>query len=135
MPNHNTAMSGTNENVIDVIDTASKKLVGKVAVPPNPHWVTFGKNGRFYVTNHMSDKVTVVNASNNGIITEIPVGETPHSEDISPDGRRLAVTSFNGNQVFIIDTATDKMIATIPVGQEPAGHHVLARRALPLHGQ
>ena len=47
MPNHNTAMSGTNENVIDVIDTASKKLIGKIAVPPNPHWVAFGKRRAF----------------------------------------------------------------------------------------
>ena len=41
VPNHNTAMSGANENVVDVIDTASKTLVSNVAVPANPHWVAF----------------------------------------------------------------------------------------------
>ena len=119
VPNHNTAMSGANENVVDVIDTAGRKLVGKIAVPANPHWVAFGKNGRFYTTDHMSAEVTVLNASTNSIIGEISVGETPHSEAMSPDGTRLAVTSFNGNEVFLISTATDKMIAQIPVGRNP----------------
>jgi YVTN family beta-propeller protein len=119
VPNHNTAMSGANENVVDVIDTAGKKLIGKIAVPANPHWVAFDKNGRFYTTDHMSATVTVLNAQNNSIITEIEVGETPHSEAVSPDGSRLAVTSFDGNEVYLISTATDKEIARIPVGRNP----------------
>ncbi len=119
VPNHNTAMSGANQDVVDVIDTASRKLIGDIAVPANPHWVAFDKNGRFYTTDHMSAKVTVLSTQNNAIIAEIAVGETPHSEDVSPDGSRLAVTSFDGNQVFLIDTATDKMIARIPVGRNP----------------
>jgi YVTN family beta-propeller protein len=119
VPNHNMAMSGRDENVVDVIDTASKRLISRIAVPANPHWVAFGKNGRFYTTDHMSAKVTVINAQNNDIITEIQVGETPHSEAMSPDGSRLAVTSFDGNEVFLINTATDKMVAQIPVGRNP----------------
>ena len=63
VPNHNTAMSGANENVVDVIDTATRTLIGNIAVPANPHWVAFDKNGRFYTTDHMSAKVTVLNAS------------------------------------------------------------------------
>jgi serine/threonine-protein kinase len=119
VPNHNTAMSGANENVVDVIDTSTRQLVDGIAVPANPHWVAFDKNGRFYTSDHMSAKVTVVNASTKAIVAEIEVGETPHSEAMSPDGSRLAVTSFDGNEVFLIDTATDKMVATIPVGRNP----------------
>jgi YVTN family beta-propeller protein len=120
VPNHNTAMTGANENVVDVIDTASKQLVDNVAVPANPHWVAFTKDGRqFYTSDHMSAKVTVVNAQTNSIVGEIQVGETPHSEAMSPDGSRLAVTSFDGNVVFLINTATNKMVAQIPVGRNP----------------
>jgi YVTN family beta-propeller protein len=119
VPNHNTALSGADENVVDVIDTASKMLIGRIPVPANPHWVAFGKNGRFYTTDHMSATVTVLNAQNNAIITEIEVGETPHSEAVSPDGSRLAVTSFDGNVVYLINTATDKEVAVIPVGKNP----------------
>ncbi len=119
VPNHNTALSGANENVLDVIDTASKKLIGAIPVPANPHWVVFDKSGHFYTTDHMSATVTVLSAQTNAVVGEIQVGETPHSEAISPDGSRLAVTSYSGNQVFLINTATDKQIATIPVGKEP----------------
>jgi YVTN family beta-propeller protein len=120
VPNHNMVMGGANDNLIDVIDLASKKLIDSIAVQPNPHWVVFDKkNGRFYVTDHMSTIVTVLNASTNGIITTIEVGETPHSETLSPDGSRLAVTSFNGNEVFLVNTATDEEVAVIPVGRNP----------------
>jgi YVTN family beta-propeller protein len=119
VPNHNTVLSGTGHNVIDVIDTATRELVDDIPVPANPHWIVFGTNGRFYSTDHMSATVTVLNAQNNAIITEIPVGETPHSAALSPDGSHLAVTSFDGNVVFLIDTATDKMVAQIPVGRNP----------------
>jgi len=120
VPNRNMTMSGSDVNVVDVIDTASKRLITSIAVPWNPHWVVFGKSGqRFYTTDHMSARVTVLDAASNRIITEIRVGETPHSEAISPDGRRLAVTSYSGNVVFLINTATDRMIAQIPVGKNP----------------
>jgi YVTN family beta-propeller protein len=119
VPNHNTVLSGAGHNVIDVIDTATRELVADIPVPANPHWIVFGTNGRFYSTDHMSATVTVLNAQNNTIITEIPVGETPHSAVLSPDGSRLAVTSFDGNVVFLINTATDKMVAQIPVGRNP----------------
>ncbi len=119
VPNHNMVTMGANENVVDVIDIAGKKLIGKIAVPANPHWVAFDKNGRFYTSDHMSAEVTVLSAKTNGIIGEIETGETPHSEAMSPDGSRLAVTSFNGNVVFLINTATEKMIAQIPVGRNP----------------
>jgi serine/threonine-protein kinase len=119
VPNHNTAMSGAHQNVVDVIDTASKKLIGGIPVPPNPHWVAFDKKGRFYTTDHMSGTVTVLDARTNGIVGEIQVGETPHSEAVSPDGSRLAVTSFNGNVVYLINTVTDHQIAQISVGRNP----------------
>jgi len=120
VPNHNTALTGIHENVVDVIDTATRKLIGHIAVPANPHWVVFGKNGLLlYTTDHMSARVTVVNAATDRIVTSIRVGETPHSEDISPNGRRLAVTSFAGNEVFVISTVTDRMIAQVPVGRNP----------------
>jgi YVTN family beta-propeller protein len=119
VPNHNTALTGAGHNVVDVIDTANKTLVGDIAVPANPHWVVVGNNGRLYTSDHMSATVTVLNASTNAIIANIPVGETPHAEALSPNGSRLAVTSFDGNVVFLINTATDKMVAQIPVGRNP----------------
>jgi serine/threonine-protein kinase len=119
VPNHNMVQGHAHDNVLDVIDLASNKVTD-ISVEANPHWVVFGKNGVFYVTDHMSDVVTVLNAKTNHIITTIPVGETPHSAALSPDGSRLAVTSYNGDAVFLINTATNQWNKQqIPVGREP----------------
>jgi serine/threonine-protein kinase len=120
VPNRNTALSGLHKNAVDLIDTATRQLVGHITVPANPHWVVLSDNGRLlYTTDHMSAEVSVVNAATGSIVANIPVGETPHSEDISPTGRRLAITSFAGNVVYVIKTVTDRMIAQIPVGRNP----------------
>ena len=127
VPNHNSmtmsgamkAMSGPGQDDIDVISTATKKMVGTITAAPNPHWITVGHDGLLYVTNHTSGEITVVNPKTNKIVKVFPVGETPHAIYASPVGSRLAVTSYGGAEVFIVSTVTDKVIATIPVGREP----------------
>jgi YVTN family beta-propeller protein len=120
VPNRNVAQGGPGDNVLDVIDLATKKLIHSIQVKANPHWaVADNKNGRLYVSNHMSAVVTVLDPKTNHVIITIQTGETPFSEALSPGGSRLAVTSYAGNEVFLINTATDKQVAVIPVGREP----------------
>jgi YVTN family beta-propeller protein len=128
VPNHNSmtmsgamkAMSGPGQDDIDVIDTATKRLVTTIADPPNPHWIAVGPGGLLYVTNHTSGEISIVNPKTNKVVKTFSVGETPHAIYASPgDGSRLAVTSYGGAEVFIVSTATDKVVATIPVGREP----------------
>jgi YVTN family beta-propeller protein len=127
VPNHNsmtmsggmTAMSGPGQDDLDVISTATQKLVDTIAVAPNPHWVAVAPDGLVYVTNHASAKITIVNPNTNKVVKVFTVGETPHAIYPSPNSPRMAVTSYGGAEVFIVSTATDKVVATIPVGREP----------------
>ena len=127
VPNHNSMtmtgamkpMSGPGQDDIDVINTATQKLVDTITVAPNPHWIAAAPDGLLYVTNHASAKITIVNPNTNKVVKVFTVGETPHAIYVSPDGSRLAVTSYGGAEVFIVSTATDKVVATIPVGGEP----------------
>ena len=127
VPNHNSmtmsgamkAMSGPGQDDIDVINTATKKLVTAISDPPNPHWIAVGPDGLLYVTNHTSGEISIVNPKTNKVVKTFSVGETPHAIYASPDGSHLAVTSYGGAEVFIVSTATDKVVATIPVGREP----------------
>ena len=129
VPNHNsmtmtmtgsmTAMSGPGQDDIDVVDTVTRKLVDTIAVAPNPHWIVFAQHGLFYVTNHWSGTITLVNSNTNQVVKKFAVGATPHAIAISPDFSRLAVTSYGANEVYIVSTATDQVIARIQVGREP----------------
>ena len=69
VPNHNLALTGAHENVVDVIDLASKTVVQSIPIPANPHWVVFDKaNGQVYISDHLSTFVTVLNASNSSFV-------------------------------------------------------------------
>ena len=47
------------------------------------------------------------------------VGEEPEGVKVSPDGKRVYVTSEVANMVHVIDTDTRKLIKNIPVGKRP----------------
>jgi hypothetical protein len=47
--------------ILDVLDTNSGALVVRLPLAPSPPWVGFSHDRRFaYVTNHLSDGVTVL---------------------------------------------------------------------------
>ena len=126
-------MSGPGQDVIDVINTATKKLIDTITVPPNPHWVVFGKDGLLYVTDHMSAKVTVVNADTNKVVKSIPGGRDPArhihlARRQPPGGHELR------RQRGLRRQHRDRQGSRDDPGRPgTAGHRVLARRALHLH--
>jgi YVTN family beta-propeller protein len=127
VPNHNSMadsgamkpMTAPGDDDIDVINTATEKLVGHITVEPNPHWLVFGRGGLLYVNDHTSGMITIVNSNTDKVVKKFMVGATPHAIAISPDYSRLAITSYGADQVYIVSTATDKVTATIQVGRDP----------------
>ena len=69
--------------------------------------------------------VSVVDCKQMNILKDIPAGKRIDIITITPDGRRLYVTSRDTNTVIAIDTLTEKIIAEIPVGKDPHGIAVL----------
>jgi YVTN family beta-propeller protein len=53
------------------------------------------------------------------VVTTIPVGTSPHSIEVSPDGTQVAVVCYDSNDVYFIDPATNAVIGTVPVGLKP----------------
>jgi YVTN family beta-propeller protein len=51
----------------------------------------------------------------------IPVGETPETLAITPNGKSAYVANRSGNSVSVIDTATAKVVKAIAVGTQPIG--------------
>jgi YVTN family beta-propeller protein len=77
---------------------------------------------RAYVTNFVSNSVSVIETATNAVTATIRVGVEPYyGVAITPDGTRAYVTNEGSNSVSVIKTATNKVVKTIPVGIVPAG--------------
>jgi len=88
--------------------------------------IAFKPDGsRFYVTNSGSDNVSVMNATNNTIVTTVSAGDMPWGIAVSPDGAKAYVANNantgTGNSVSVINTATNTVVNTIAVGTGPYG--------------
>ena len=69
---------------------------------------------RVWNVNPDNDSVTVYDAGTRSILSEIPVGEHPHSLAFAPDGR-LWVTNQNSANVSIIDPVSMQVMQTLPL--------------------
>jgi len=76
---------------------------------------------RIYVASLGTNTVTVIDGSNDTIITTIPVGNGPQNVAVDEGRNLIYVTNFNSNSVSVIDGATNTVTGTIPVGTLPFG--------------
>jgi uncharacterized protein (TIGR02145 family) len=104
------------DNPCDVVvanSSVGTKSTKDVAVDPNAAFA--------YVTNPLSDQVTVLDLVRSTVVKSISVGKTPMKIDINPSGSLAYVTNFNSNDVSVISLATNTVIRTIKVGIQPYG--------------
>ncbi len=78
-----------------------------------------------YVANINDNTVSVVNTSNNTILTTVSVGDGPWGVAVNEAASEVFVTnnhnSTTGNSVSVIGTSTNAVLTTIPVGTTPFG--------------
>jgi YVTN family beta-propeller protein len=74
-----------------------------------------------YITNNLSNTVSVIDTATNTVIATVSVGGGPFGVAVTPDGSKVYVTNGD-NTVSVIATATNTVIGSpIPVGREPFG--------------
>jgi YVTN family beta-propeller protein len=75
-----------------------------------------------YVGLFKDDAVAVVDTAQNKVLGTIAVPKGPHGLVVTPDGRKVYVSSDGASTVSVIDTATDdRVVASIDVGPNPHG--------------
>src|SRR5262252_7794229 len=74
-----------------------------------------------YVGLFKDNAVAVLDTAENRVIGTIAVPPGPHGLVVTPDGRKVYVSSDGASTVSVIDTATDKVVAQIEVGANPHG--------------
>jgi|GEM_PF-1089203 len=74
-----------------------------------------------YVSNRGSNTVSVIDTTNNTVISTVHVGKAPWGVAVSPDGKNVYVGNNNSNNVSVIDTVTGKVTDSVNVGNNPVG--------------
>src|SRR5713101_3229330 len=74
-----------------------------------------------YVGLFKDDAVAVIDTTQNKVLSTISVPKGPHGLVVTPDGRKVYVSSDGASTVSVIDTAADRVVASIDVGANPHG--------------
>jgi YVTN family beta-propeller protein len=122
----------SNLHGVEIIDWASRKVTGKIMLPPAPpdakplipatfsHGMAISPDHKtFWVDSLLNNDVNVFSMANLKQIATIPVGRGPDWMVFTPDGKRCYVSNAGANSVSAIDTTTYKEVARIPVGKVP----------------
>ncbi|MEI9973266.1 MAG: YncE family protein [Ignavibacteriota bacterium] len=122
------AVSNWGDRSVSLLDPATLKEIARIAVGSHPNEMVWGKDGRLFVADSGSNEVSVI--SGNAVVETIrtsldpkaPVGSTPDSVALSPDGARLYVANADNNNVAVIDISHRKessVVGFIPTGWYP----------------
>ena len=110
-----------------MIDPASRKVIGKVAVGNVPIQLYATPDSKYVlVANQGSPErpgntVSFIDLASLKVVATIKTGAGAHGVVIDRDGRRAYVANTYANTVSVIDIADRKVVATVRVGKGPNG--------------
>ena len=110
-------------NQILVVDAASGKVAGQVAVPAFPSAMTLGPDGKLLYVTCAAPKsiVAVIDMEKKEIVDSIPAGHFATGVAVTPDNSKLYVCNRFNHEVVVIDRAKKEQVAKVQVIREPHG--------------
>src|SRR5438132_17689 len=85
------------DDTVSVLDTATKTVVGTVAVAASPAGIAVDPAGaRAYVASSDAGTVSVLDTATNTIVATVAVGASPSGVTVSPAGTRVYVANACG---------------------------------------
>ncbi len=109
---------GTDGQIIDVMDLASRKIISKIDFGHGvrPHCAVLNRDGLLYVTTELDKQIAVIDPHTFKVLGAIPTGQTEsHMLAISPDGKRGYTANVGPGTVSVLDIPNRKLITIIPV--------------------
>jgi YVTN family beta-propeller protein len=103
---------------VDVINTATEVVIASVPVGTDPYGAAVNPAGtRVYVTNRMSDTVSVIDTSTNNVAATISLApfDQPQGLAVNPAGTRVYVANSQSYTLAVIDTTTNTVLQWVPV--------------------
>ncbi|MFE3548931.1 IPT/TIG domain-containing protein, partial [Streptomyces kronopolitis] len=119
--NCTVAVPNSNLARVSYFNTQTLTITGSpTAVGSTPWRVAASTTAPFaYVTNNVSNTVSVIDTNTNTVIATIPVGSGPEGLAVTPNGAKIYVANNVSHTVSVINTANNTVIATIPVAGAP----------------
>lgn len=112
-----TVISTASNTVTNVIPLASGLIAYDVAITPD------GTRAYVGMGTATSGSVAVINTSTNLVVGPyIPVGDSPQSLAVTPNGLFTYVANFGSNSVSVIDTTAASVVGS-PISTGGAGHN------------
>jgi YVTN family beta-propeller protein len=126
-------------NSVVVIDQQTNKIVTTIPVGNGPGGIAVNSAGNLvYVTNIVSNSVSVINGINQTVIgSPIGVGTDPRGIVVSPDNTTVYVANYGSNTISIINAQNNTVVHTITdvpcntLAMHPSGDLLFAVREDP----
>ncbi len=108
------------DDVIDVIDVATLKVVDHIPTGPSPEMFELSKDqSKLYVSDEEAAAVQEITVADKIISRSIATGAEPEGVAVSGDGKTLYVTSEVDDMVHVIDLGAGVVTDNIIVGTRP----------------
>ena len=111
------AISG--DNALAVIDPKTLEVTRTFPSGDDPEAFAVHANGNIYISNEEDAKTSVFNPADGSLVAEIEVGIEPEGVAISPDGKKVIVTSESTNMLHLIEVPEHTIAKNILVGARP----------------
>lgn len=111
------------ESSVSVVDTATWRTTGTIAVGLNPHGIAISPDGRWvYVACVGGGVIAVIDTASQRLAGTIalPPGARPYSVAVSRDGRYLYAPDNFAARLFVVDLTRRRVVATVPIGLRAA---------------
>ncbi|MEW6686625.1 MAG: Ig-like domain-containing protein [Candidatus Edwardsbacteria bacterium] len=106
---------GETSGKVYVISTANNLITDSVSVGNNPYDMAISSDGNYgYVSNNLSDDISVLNLSTHSVITTVSVDAGPRGLVVSSDGKNLYVVCQNARKLDVIRTADNTWSTSVP---------------------
>lgn len=100
------------------VNRTAKLIVATITVTPQ-------SAGLAYITNNISNSISVINTATQQVINTIPLssGTSPDGVSVSPDGKHVYIGNYGNNTLTALNTSTNSSV-TIPSVIAPIGMYV-----------
>lgn len=96
---------------LDVVDTATFKIIKEIPLSARPNNISIGKDGRYVYVGIMQGEggIDVIDTEALANVRHIATGSRVHNVYVTPDGRHVVAGTFGGdNNLAVFDTQTEK---------------------------